>query len=139
MKILILVLWLFTQCRTMNYPCENIKNGLYYGQNKGFFPQTSVFVLIKDSVAFAEGFYPLKGMLFITFTDTLYYSAEKNIFNNEKSFIYIENNKLYFEREDSLWAFRVEKVKLMCEQDNGSKYDSFKEKAVPYYPFWNQE
>ncbi|MDR2009878.1 MAG: hypothetical protein LBQ22_05305 [Bacteroidales bacterium] len=83
----LLILLLLIQYTNMNNPHEDMKNGLYYGQNKGFFPQISVFIHIKDSVAFAEGFYLLKGMLFATFTDTLYYSIEKNIFDNKKSSI----------------------------------------------------
>lgn len=133
--MLTLILFLLAQCASMNNLHEDMKNGLYYGQNKGFFPQTAVFVHIKDTVAFAEGFYPLKGVLFATFMDTLYYSAEKNIFNSEKSSVYIEKNKLYFERNDSLLAFRVEKVKLKDEQNNGNKYNSFKGKALPYSSF----
>jgi len=123
----------------MKYAHKSIENGLYYGQNKGFFPHTAVFIRIKGSIAFAEGFYPLKGMLFATFTDTLYYSEERNIFNNEISTIFLKKNKLYFERKDSLLAFRVEKTKLKHEQDNEGRYVSFKGKAVTYYSFWNQE
>ena len=135
----LILVWSIIQCTNTAARCENIKNGLYYGHNKRFFPQTAVFVHIKDSLAFAEGFYPFKGMLFATFADTLFYSAEKNIFYNEKSRLYLENNKLYFEREDSLPPFRVEKARLKDKRSNKSNYDSSKEKAIPYHSFWEQE
>jgi hypothetical protein len=135
MKKIFIVL-LFTQCVSMNNQHINLTDGLYYGQNKGFIPQTSVFVNIKGPIALAEGFYPLKGMLFATFTDTLYYSEEKNSFDNEKSAIYFKNNELYFERKDTLLAFQVKKTKLINDRDNEGKYASFKERAVSYYSFW---
>lgn len=137
MKYLIIILFMIYS--NTNNSSNNIKNGFYYGHNKGFFPQASVFIHIKDSVAFAEGFYPLKGVLLATFTDTLYYSTEKSIFNNEKSSIFIENNKLYFKREDDLLAFRVEKVKLQDTQSNKSKYNFFKKKSASYFSFWNKK
>ncbi|MDR0659812.1 MAG: hypothetical protein LBG19_03205 [Prevotellaceae bacterium] len=139
MKKLIAILLLSVQCSSMNYTYRNIENRLLYGQNKGFVPQPVVFVQINDSIAFAEGFYPLKGMLFATFIDTLYYSKEKNIFSNEKSKFHLKNNQFYFERKDSLWAFRIEKTKLKYKQDNKEKYTSFKNKAVSYHSYWDIE
>jgi hypothetical protein len=116
-----------------------ISNGLYYGHNRGFFPQSIIYVNINDSLALVSGFYPLKGLIFSTFIDTLYYSKNKNMFFSNKSTIYFEKKKLYVERKDSLLVYKVDKTRIRYNSRKIEDYLKVKKSAIPYKEFYNEK
>jgi hypothetical protein len=122
---------LFVSCVNKNYIDIDIQQGLYYGQNRGFFPQTIVFVYITNDSVYVKGFYPLKGTIFSTFSDTLYYSEEQKQFVNKGAKIYTKKQKLYFERKDTLFAFRVNETLLKYSPEKEKELRSLLETAPP--------
>lgn len=127
LAVFILSMNLYAQPKDITIP-----NGLYYGKNHGFFPQTIIYAYIYENTAYVEGFYPLKGEKFTTFKDTLYYSTNQNMYINKKSRIYFKKKNIFFTRDDDIWIFEVKDTKLIYSPEKVEDYERIKHVSKPY-------
>lgn len=108
-KITIILSFIFLASCTSEimYNRNNIENGLYYGTNAGFDPTPlHIFVEIDNDTAFFQGIEFIKGMSSLIFEKTLYkLNNNDTIYISNKSIIFIEDNKLFFEYiKGSIWT-----------------------------------
>lgn len=129
-----LMLWLLSSCFAINnYKSMNLKYGFYYGRNKGFFPQSIVYVEISESEAIVECYLPLKGVFFLTLTDTLSFVNEENsLYLSEQSMIYSKKGEIFFETIKGQCEFNVEKTLITYQPDKESENKEIRSKAKPF-------
>jgi hypothetical protein len=84
-------------CSSTNYPSLNIKDGLYYGKNKGFFPQSIIFAKVQTDSIQVDCYLPLKGQYFHLLHDTLlYHQRNDTLFVGKRSIVIQKKNELFF-------------------------------------------
>lgn len=130
--ILIKILTLFITCNTEKEMQFDLKNGFYYGRNKGFVPQNIVYIYIENDSALTECYLPFKGEFFHTFSDTLILNHKDNIlYKSETSLIYIEKGKLHFKTTEKS-DYKIENTQISYSPDKKNEYKEVKSKSKPY-------
>ena len=131
---LIITLCLLNSCSTINN-CENmtLKYGLYYGRNKGFFPQNIVYAKIDNNKAIIECYLPIKGEFFLTLSDTLsFVNNGSTLYSSKRSILYSKKGDVYFETIHEQNEYNIKKTLITYQPDKRDEYDEIKNKAKPF-------
>ena len=124
---------MFLSCNGNNIGNTELKDGFYYGQNKGFFPQIIVYLKIKKDTAFVECYLPLKHEYFHTFSDTLILNKmEASLYSSKKSSICSKKGKLFFKTIEGNSECNVEETRITYQPDKENEFKDIRNKAKPF-------
>ncbi len=131
--LLINIMCMFLSCNGDKIGNTDLKDGFYYGQNKGFFPQIIVYIKINKDTAFVECYLPLKCEYFHTFSDTLILKKMETIlYSSEKSCIYSKKGKLFFKTIKGKSECNVEETRITYQPDKENEFKDIRNKAKPF-------
>lgn len=131
--LLINILCMIFSCNADKYESLDLKEGLYYGRNKGFFPQSIVYATISKDTAFVECYLPLKGAFFHTLSDTLILKDKENpLYTSEKSTINSKKGKLFFKTITGKSEYNVEETQITYQPEKENEYIEIKNQAKPF-------
>lgn len=103
---------------------ETLQNGLYYGKNRGFFPQDHVFVHLQQDSAHVECFLQLKGKFFRTFNDTIILNGTDSL-SNVVGFVKLENGRYAFQSADSISNHKIPITIIKYSPEQEELYKKF--------------
>ena len=111
----------------------NFKKGLYYGRNKGFYPQNIVYVRIGKDTAIVECYLPLKGEYFFTFTDTLGVKNKGgNLWSSDGSVIFVRKDKMFFKTINGKSENNVRETQITYQPEKWNEYLDIKNRAKKF-------
>lgn len=131
--LLINIMCMFLSCNGDKIGNTDLKDGFYYGRNKGFFPQNIVYIIIKKDTAFVECFLPLKGQFFHTFSDTLILKKmETTLYSSEKSNLYSKKGKVFFKTISGTSEYNISETEITYQPDKKNEFKDIRNKAKPF-------
>lgn len=131
--LLINILCMLFSCNGDKIESTDLKDGFYYGRNKGFFPQNIVYITIKKDTAFVECFLPLKGQFFHTFSDTLILKKiETTLYLSEKSNVYSKKGRVFFKTIAEMSEYNISETEITCQPDKENEFKDIRDKAKPF-------
>ncbi len=128
-------LFLFVSCVTNKkniFEKQNLKNGIYFGQNSSFFPQPMFFAFVKNDTVKVYSYYPLKGKYFFLHKDTLLFDNNKYI--GKVYEIYSKNHHSYIKyihKSNDYWS--KTNTKLDFSPDRLEYFEKIKSISTNYY------
>ena len=109
-KYVFILILLFLSNLWTQQNSSGVRDGLYYGRKRWFFPPILVYALKKDSLFSVECYFAFKAVYISLLKDTLYNIDEKYI--GKSSQICLKGKKLYFyPPPDSFFKIRSIKLK----------------------------